>query len=385
MDISEYGIIALIMSVKVEIYNSFEEAGSIAEEWDSFMVSINGEIQLCFTWLKILWKYCGKNNSLKIFVFREHNQIIGIVPLVKVTNGQAPFTITVIRLAGTGIDYLPVTNVMPIAVMSLNKVVPLLHQELIKWQPWDRLIFGPISGLWHEHVEKFTKIYKSLFKMGRIKTEMYHVQQYIEVPATWEEYLLIFKHKQRNKLKQIFNNYKKKGLEVISIGANAQSFSSIFESFAQMHQTYWQSKNQPGYFAEPDSYAFHYEVAAALLKENRLRLYQLKIKGEILGYWYAYKFGGTYYCFWGARNTSGSTIIFPFIKTCMYDMIKRANAEGVVRFDLMWGAPEYKKQLGGDILPVKNIYISNIFSHKLLLYRLRYRLIPKIKELIKSF
>ena len=69
----------------------------------------------------------------------------------------------------------------------------------------------------------------------------------------------------------------------------------------------------------------------------------------------------------------------------MYDMIKRANAEGVVRFDLMWGAPEYKKQLGGDILPVKNIYISNIFSHKLLLYRLRYRLIPKIKELIKSF
>lgn len=367
------------MSVTVEIFSSFEDAESIAEEWDSFMESIDAEIYLCYTWLKIWWKYFGNRGCLKIFVFREQGQIIGIVPLVKVTTGRSPFKIKTIRLAGSGTDYWPATNVVPIEVMSLKKVVPLLHREVMKWRPWDLLHFGEISGVWHEHVDEFVRIYKSSFFLGKIRKKIPNVhnwknpspnvQIYYDIPPTWEEYLLKMHSHSRQRIKRVIKKLKQQGLEIISTDANAQTLPLMFDTLVHMHQKYWQSENEPGHFAAPDSYAFHYEVASELLRENRLRLYQLKINDEFLCISYGYKFGRTYYPFLFARNMVEGKYKYPFAQIWFYDMVQKANKEGVVRFDFMRGYFDYKMLLGGYLLPIQNINISKRISPKLILFR----------------
>jgi hypothetical protein len=94
-----------------------------------------------------------------------------------------------------------------------------------------------------------------------------------------------------------------------------------------------------------------------------------------------------------ARNTVDGGRQFPFAQLWFYDMVLKANAEGVIRFDFMRGYFEYKMLLGGFLLPIRNIDISKRFAPKLLLFRFLYgiwhnryfklcrkRIAPGIKE-----
>jgi CelD/BcsL family acetyltransferase involved in cellulose biosynthesis len=68
-------------NLKVDVFDSFDELASMQQEWDNFVESVGSEIFLTFDWCRIWWKYYGKNRTLRVFVFRINNELLGIIPL----------------------------------------------------------------------------------------------------------------------------------------------------------------------------------------------------------------------------------------------------------------------------------------------------------------
>jgi len=67
--------------IVVEVYDNFEDLLDMQPSWDSFMEEMNAEIFLTYDWCRLWWKYYGKKRDLKVFVFKQNDNISGILPL----------------------------------------------------------------------------------------------------------------------------------------------------------------------------------------------------------------------------------------------------------------------------------------------------------------
>lgn len=345
------------MELTVTTYSSFDEASGLSAEWDSFIAGIDAEVFLSFSWLSIWWRYYGRGRELRIFVFTHENKIVGALPLVKERFGAGPFSFRVLKIAGT--DFLPIAVCFPVSHEFLAQVISLLPQKLSEWGKWDLFYIGAVSGLRHDKVDSLVITAQKAFTSCRVDKKVNEVQTYFEIAPTWNEQLRSLSSKQRKEMKRVIEKYKKPGSLLSSEPATEKDLPEFFDEFVKTHQEHWQSMNKPGHFlAWPNAYDFHREVATAMQRQDRLRLYRLKIENETIGYSYAYKFGQTYYRFLYARNTGPTGSAVPYAKVDFYDMHKRAVAEGIVRYDAMRGDYDYKKQLGGVVLPISGIYIA---------------------------
>jgi CelD/BcsL family acetyltransferase involved in cellulose biosynthesis len=361
----------MTIPITIETYYSFEAATGLSAGWDSFMAGIDAEIFLSYSWLSIWWRYYGRGRDLRIFVFSRENKIIGILPLMKEQFGFGPFSMRAIKIAGT--DFLPIAVCFPVSPESLPDVISLLTGKLKEWGKWDLLYFGALAGLWHNKVDALVLAAKKAFPSCSVDKKQSDVQTYFEIAATWDEQIGTFSTKQRKEMKRVIEKYKKPGALLTSEGATDKNLPEFFDGFVKTHQEHWQSMNKPGHFlAWPKAYEFHREVASVMLAQNRLRLFRLMINNENIGYSYAYKFGTTYYRFLYARNTGPSAGAVPYAKVDFYDMHRRAVAEGITRYDAMRGDYDYKKQLGGVVLPISGIYITPRPGIKTAVFRLMF-------------
>lgn len=69
-------------NLSFEIKTSFADLDLIREEWDQFVLSVDGGVFFSYDWCKIWWKYYSYKRKLRIFIFRDCGEIKGIVPIV---------------------------------------------------------------------------------------------------------------------------------------------------------------------------------------------------------------------------------------------------------------------------------------------------------------
>jgi hypothetical protein len=85
---------------------------------------------------------------------------------------------------------------------------------------------------------------------------------------------------------------------------------------------------------------------------------EILLDGKCLGYEYMYRAGDTYLDFIAARTNSdsGRTIDYKWID--FREQITKGLAEGVRWIDSMRGRYEYKMLLGGELFPIRAIFVS---------------------------
>ncbi len=350
--------------VDLTVFSSFEEMSDMQEEWDTFIDSVGGEIFLTYDWCRVWWKHYGANRNLLIFVFRHGKTVCGILPIFMEKIRLGPFYVNAVKIVGT--DFVPIAITIPIKADYLSQIIQQLLYELNKRFHWDILHIGPICGRYgafeilSEACIRLSNSYKSDFMTSDVHT-------YFELAETWEKQLASLNKKQRSNMRRQYEKIFKLGTPLECRPASTDNFKQMFNNFVELHQSHWQSLGKPGHFgAWPESYQFHQEVAAAQLYRKRLRLYEIDLDNKCIGYSYAYKFGNTYYRFLYARASSEDNSKYDFAKIDYGEMFKRALKENVTWFDSMRGKYDFKQQLGGKLLPIKNIYIySNRFLSKI--------------------
>ncbi len=348
--------------VKVEVYRSFDELSPMQEAWDDFIESLNAEIFLSYDWCRIWWKFYGKGRELWIFLFRENDRLVGIMPLFVEGYGINPLRLNVVKIVGT--DYLPVAISLPIVSDCLEKVIRAFDSEINSRVSWDMIYLGAISGKYND-AEKIETVFRNADGHYRLWKKSGDVQTYFKIAENWDQQLAGLKKQQRKNVNHAYRSIQNLGKTLKVDYATEDNLQQYYDEFVTLHQQAWREEGSAGHFADwPSSYDFHREVASILLKRGRLRLMKIALDETCLGYKYGYKFGDFYYQYLTARNHTDECSDIGFNQISFGEQVKKAVEEKVKYMDSMRGAYPHKTYLGGQLLPIKNLFICkrNVLS-----------------------
>jgi CelD/BcsL family acetyltransferase involved in cellulose biosynthesis len=357
------------IGVQVDVFDTFEEASFLQKEWDEFMESIKAEIFLTYDWCRVWWKYYGSGRKLMIYVFRNSGQIVGILPIFWERVWLGPISARVVKLVST--DFAPVTISFPVAYEYIEKVVAIFIENLKPQSEWDILYIGAISGKDDSTEKLYQACRSSLTKGYEVKMSAGGTQIYIPVQNDWEAQVASLSKNQRTNVRRAFRDIKSKNVVVTSKLTSKDDGFGLFEEFVQMHQAQWKKRGKPGHFkAWPFAFDFHRELAQVQEKRDRLRLLQVYFNDACVAYEYIYKLGDQYCWFLNGRvkDLNDSRIDFKWIS--LRAVVELALSDGVTSIDAMRGAYEYKASMGGNTLPIKDIFIYSSKMQRLIRVKL---------------
>lgn len=345
--------------IRVEEYNDFGTLASMQQEWDDFVESVGGEIFLTYDWCRIWWKYYGEKRDLRVFVFRSGNELAGIIPLFFETIWLGPVYTKAAKIVGS--DFTIAQFSLPIHNKHIKGVIQMFF-ELLSEHDWDILHIGPIAGLYKHYDDLKIAFEKSFGYSHFIGSENKGVQTFFKLTDTWDEYLATLDRKERSKIRRHYRlAYKAAEDKTASVVANCATTDDIgetFTGFVQMHQEHWQKLGKLGHFGDWHSaQSFHYELAKAQLKQNRLRLIQIELGDWCLGYKYGYIFGDNYFDFLDARSDRKELANVGLGRIVYSEMIKKAIQEKAKWIDSMRGKYKHKLEMGGQLFPTRNLYV----------------------------
>ncbi len=350
-------------NLKVDVFDSFDELASMQQEWDNFVESVGSEIFLTYDWCRIWWKYYGKNRTLKVFVFRINNELLGIIPLFFEKIWLGPVPIRTVKIVGT--DFTINTVSPPIRPAVLEPVVQELLTRLCNDYKWDIVHIGPLSGIYRS-AELTGVCGQFLPPSFCIRERSSGFQTYLWLPDTFEEYIKSLSKNWQRTIKRSYRDISQipcdKPQQLVANFATPENCEQIFDRFVQLHQQHWQKLGKLGHFADwPEAKEFHREMVMIQAIHNRLRLLELKFGNYILGHNYDYKLGNIDHAFLNAHTPldqipgADPAIRLGIVIFC--EQVKRAIEEKVDYIDLMPGNDKYKLLLGGKLLPTRSIYI----------------------------
>ncbi|MHC4157753.1 MAG: GNAT family N-acetyltransferase [Planctomycetota bacterium] len=369
--------------VEVEVYHNLEELEKVQREWDSFVESTSGDIFLSFDWCRVWWKYYSKKRELRVFVFRRQNKLVGIIPLFFEKLWLGPVYVKTAKILGS--DFTMPQFRIPLEKIYVKEIIQRLFVSVSK-DNMDILYIGPIAGL-YGHYDDLKSACEELSGASYfVLAENNGVQTYFELTDTWDLYLAALNRKERTKIKRHYRLAcevrSDRTTPVVAHCATAEDFEEIFAGFVKMHQKHWQGLNKPGHFEDwPSAYEFHSELAKAQLKKNRLCLMQIKLGNQCIGYKYGYIFGDDYVDFLDARSDCKELANVGLGRIIYSEMIKKAILKKSKWINSMRGKYKHKLEMGGKLLPTRNLYVIPNKSATIMRVRL-FRLLARLLNLL---
>ena len=346
-------------NIHLKIANSFDELMPIKEQWDAFVADNDGDIFLTFDWCRVWWKYYGLNRVLKVFVFRRQSRLVGIIPLFFEKVWLGPVCVKTVKIVGS--DFTIPQFSVPIEHAWMEEVGRGFFTSISE-DDWDIIHLGPIAGL-YGHFDDLKTTFEKLFGHSYIvSSQNKGLQTYFKLTDTWEEYLGVLNRKERTKIRRHYRlAFKAAGdntASIVACCATADNFEEIFRGFVQMHQQHWQKLGRPGHFGDWHyALEFHHELAKAQLKQKRLCLFKISLGDWCLGYKYGYIFGDDYVDFLDARSDCKELANVGLGRIIYSEMIKKVILEKSKWINSMRGKYKHKLEMGGTLLPTRNLYV----------------------------
>ncbi len=343
--------------ISVEVATTFEQLASMQKEWDDFMESVGGEIFLTYDWCRVWWKHYGNGRKLMIFLFRRNGSLIGILPTFAEDIRVGPMHVKVVKIVGT--DFMPVTVTLPVLEGCWEKTFKIFLSVLNEHCSWDIVYVGAVAGRCNVLTSVSKENNGSISKLYRIKVKTTDIQTYFKVANSVEEQLDTLNKKQRSNIRRAYKTIETSGLTFGCSLASDTTLGDYFKEFVSVHQSQWQKIGQAGHFVDwPHAYEFHEETSASQQKRGRLRLMKIMLGNETIGFKYAYRFGKDYLVYLTARGEVCNLRNLDFNRITFMEQVRHASSEGVKSIDSMRGYYDHKIMLGGEVLPVKNLYVQ---------------------------
>ena len=258
-------------------------------------------------WLETWWRHYGcetggqvkRNRELFVLcVWDENEHLLGIAPWYRLQTRSGS---KVIRFLGDGevcSDYLTVlcrteseeavTAALAEWLSQANGVTSDQNSAAKRQaevgnnaadHTWDRLEFIGVEAT----DTAVNRLLKELQHRGSIVHHCAAPHTWrIELPASWEEFLMVLSKPHRNRLRKADRTYYQSGLVTLRHVRNEQELSRFFEILIHLHQQRWESKGESGCFASPRFESFHREIATRLFAAGAATLSWLEMDGKPL-------------------------------------------------------------------------------------------------------
>ncbi len=317
-----------IPTQNLRIEDHLDDFNSVSDAWYKLLDSMpNRQVFYTPLWGKTWWRHLG-SGQLHLLSIHYGEQIIGIAPLVRKAR-------TVTLLGDKEVcDYLDVIITPGGEQMALEALRKYGREQNIR------------VDLYPMHPESpFVTLIGALMEQGdrKVCKENLDLSYIMEVPSTWEDYLILLSSKNRHELKRKIN--KLEGTEQTSFYSaepthrNMDDFFHLFRK--RVDKTAFLTSNREFFFRD---------IATELGNKDWLKLYFLEIDKTRVATTLCFNYSDTLSLYNSGFEPSYSNLSVGLVAKAL--TIREAIQMGVKKFDFLRGDEEYKEHLGGHLIRV---------------------------------
>jgi CelD/BcsL family acetyltransferase involved in cellulose biosynthesis len=318
------------------------EAGefeSLSGIWDSLLQrdGRDNSIYLTYEWISTWWRHFGEGKKLNILVVEKEQQIVGIIPLMKVEYRIGPFTLRTLESIGSvSNNHIGLTspeNEEEVVTAFLS----YLKEELGK----SRLVVKL------DYVSGDSSLLAILRKQGSPFSPRLVFQEgvaalapYLLLRGTWDEQYRLLSRNRRTAIKRALRSLEKDYRVVEFNECTAHNLDDMLTKLFDLHQRRWQSTGYNALRSDLRVREFYRDIAACFVHKGWLRLSCLTVDGELVSAVFGYTYRRRFYGVTIARDLRYSKYSIGHIH--IMHLLKGAIAENMREFDFMRGVEPYK-------------------------------------------
>ncbi len=324
--------------LSIEEVNDVEDFRTLRESWNALLQeSSDNNIFLTWEWLFNWWRHYGSDKKLRILLIKESDKIIGIAPFMEKRYREGFITVGVIEnLCSENCDYSGI-----ILTDKKHESVALLMDYLAKIIKDGNLIARmyhiPENSTFLTILrEQYPSLSKSLFLHEKVITSC----PYINLPATWEEYLHTLSKKRRGNLRRAMQSLQKDHEVEFKRYTAGDDLQNQLQVLFKLHQKRWQGKNIISKFTTPEAREFYMDVSQAFNKNNWLSFSSLNVDGKTVSMLWGFKYRNTWCDMTPAFDPDYSR--YSVGNLHILKIIEESIQDGLGKLDFLKGEAAYK-------------------------------------------
>jgi CelD/BcsL family acetyltransferase involved in cellulose biosynthesis len=258
--------------MRLEVHFESGGFGALKPEWNDLLRrSCCDTIFLTWEWQSTWWKHLGEGDLLLLgFRAESDGRLVGIAPLFHTQTDDGHLAINVIGCRDVS-DYLDLLVEVGQEDAVYQALLDYLQKEAPAWDlvdmcniPQDSLTFVRLPQISEE-------------RGFQTVVEIEDVCPIIELPATWDDYLMSLDKKQRHEVRRKLRRANRDADTRFFIVGPDHDLQAEMESFIELHQKSTPEKSQ---FMQPQMQDFFFDVAQTLQTQGWLQLAFVEMNGE---------------------------------------------------------------------------------------------------------
>ena len=294
-----------------------------------------GNLFLDHAWLGEWWRVYGHGRELWTLVAEEHGRPTAILPLV-LERGRGG----VRRLAFMGGGEVAPNHLDVLgdgqSTLAVEAFADFLWLSRASWDVLDLVSVAdnsPLCGPWAD----------ALRRRGCDTRVSLHTRcAYAALPTSFEHYIQSRSQNTRAEFRRKSRKFRREHPDArFAAVADEAELGAVFDAMVRLHQARWHRLGEPGAFASGDFTDFHRAAARAALRGGTLRLYYLRVGGELVAAKYCYRAGPTvaYYAAGFDERFGNYSVGIQLLGHA----IEQSILEGAAEFDFLQGDESYKE------------------------------------------
>jgi CelD/BcsL family acetyltransferase involved in cellulose biosynthesis len=307
----------------------------------------------CVAW----WAHYGSGRDLRVFVFRDGGELVGIVPMFVERIWLGPVCM---RIAGiVGSDSTPVVVDLPVRPERAREVFAAVLRHLLGELRCDAVKFAPLSG----QSALPAAIGDAARGLGSSAALLRDAElgphSTFELPGDFDAYLRSLDKKQRGNYRRAMKTLDASGGAAVDVVGDEAQLLSEFPAFVRMHEEQWHETGKLGHFRDwPLAEDYHRGIVGTFGAAGRAHLLRLRVAGEVVSYQLCYSFGDTLHWVLPARVVRPELDRYSLGRLGVVHLAEFAIRAGFRRIEAGIGRYDYKLQLGATEHTARSIVVA---------------------------
>jgi CelD/BcsL family acetyltransferase involved in cellulose biosynthesis len=303
---------------------------------------------LTWEWQSTWWKHLGAG-SLTLLGFRaeDDGRLAGIAPLFFVQGEEG-------RTIGQLVGCRDVSDYLDLIIEQGQE--DAVYQTLLDYlggeaPAWDLVDFCNIP----QHSLTFVRLRELAERRGyQTLVQVEAVCPIVELPATWDEYLMMLDKKQRHEVRRKLRKADAEADTRFFIVEPGHDLQAEMQSFVDLHQKSTPEKDE---FMDPLMEGFFFDIAQVLQEQGWLQLAFVEMNGERAAALLNFDYGNDILVYNSGYDPNKFSQLSPGIVVTAR-CIEHAIALGRSKFDFLRGDEVYKYRFGGQDTEVRRLVIA---------------------------
>jgi len=334
--------------MRIEVH--FESGGfsALKPEWNALLHrSCFDTLFLTWEWQSTWWKHLGRGELLLLgFRADDDGRLIGIAPLFAAKqDGKSILSVVGCRDVSDYVDLIIEVGQEDIVYEAL---LDYLETEVTDWDLMD-LCNIPQSS------QTFTRL-RELAEARSYTTlvEIEEVCPIIDLPATWDDYLMSINKKQRHEVRRKLRKADNEADTQFIIVGSEHNVETEMRTFIELHQKSAPDKDE---FMDPKMQGFFLDVAQVLHEQGWLQLTFVEMDGQKAASLLNFDYGGDILVYNSGYDPAQFRHLSPGIIVTAR-CIEHAINLGRTKFDFLRGDEVYKYRFGAQDTEIRRLLVA---------------------------